>query len=146
MPRMERNQRWWNHSSSLTRSLPYRRVGTTTALYTWISVEAEWVTLPYSLWPSSKQTAGFGQALVKILADCGVIGDDAPKYIYSKPDKFKCLRTPKLLELMRSGRNPKRRVSSNLPLFNCGIELIQTAGTFMPGKFKFAPFNPQNWT
>ena len=33
--------------------------------------------LPYSLWQSSKGTAGFGQAVVKILADYGIIGDDA---------------------------------------------------------------------
>ena len=39
--------------------------------------EAERVTLPYSLWQSSKGTAGFGQAVVKILADCGIAGDDA---------------------------------------------------------------------
>ena len=33
--------------------------------------------LPYSLSQSSKGTAGFGQAVVKILADCGITGDDA---------------------------------------------------------------------
>ena len=35
------------------------------------------MTLPYSLWQSSKGTAGSGQAVVKILANCGIIGDDA---------------------------------------------------------------------
>ena len=35
------------------------------------------MTLPYSLWQSSKRTAGSGQAVVKILANCGIIGDDA---------------------------------------------------------------------
>ena len=38
--------------------------------------QEEWVTLPCSLWQSSKGTAGFGQAIVKILVDCGIIGDD----------------------------------------------------------------------
>ena len=37
------------------------------------------MTPPYSLWQSSKGTAGFGQVVVKILADCGIIGDDASK-------------------------------------------------------------------
>ena len=32
-------------------------------------------------------------------------------------------------------------VSSNLPLFNNGIELIQRVGTCMPVKFKLTPFN-----
>ena len=35
--------------------------------------EAKRVTLPYSLWQSSLRTAGFGQAVVKILTDCGII-------------------------------------------------------------------------
>ena len=35
------------------------------------------MTLPYSLQESSKRTAGFGQAVVMILADCGSTGDDA---------------------------------------------------------------------
>ena len=35
------------------------------------------MTLPYSVWQSSKGTAGFGQAVVKVLADGGIIGDDA---------------------------------------------------------------------
>ena len=39
--------------------------------------EAERVTLPYSLWQSFKGTAGFTPAVVRILADCGIIGDDA---------------------------------------------------------------------
>ena len=39
--------------------------------------EAERVTLPYSLWQSSKGTTELGQTVVKILADCGIIGDDA---------------------------------------------------------------------
>ena len=39
--------------------------------------EAERVTLPYSLSQSSKGTAGFAQAVIKIHADCGIIGDDA---------------------------------------------------------------------
>ena len=34
------------------------------------------MTLPYSLWQSSKGTAGFGQAVVRKLADCGIVGDD----------------------------------------------------------------------
>ena len=41
------------------------------------SGEAERTTLPYSLLQSSKGTAGFVQAVVKILADCGIIGNDA---------------------------------------------------------------------
>ena len=39
--------------------------------------EAEQVTLPYSFCQSCKGTAGFGQVVVKIFADCGIIGDDA---------------------------------------------------------------------
>ena len=39
--------------------------------------EAKRVTLPYSLCQSSKGTAGFRQAVVKVLAECGIIGDDA---------------------------------------------------------------------
>ena len=39
--------------------------------------EAERMTLPYCLWQSSKETAGFGYTVVDILADCGLIGDDA---------------------------------------------------------------------
>ena len=35
------------------------------------------MTPPYSLWQSSKGTAGFGQVVVKILVDHGTIGDDA---------------------------------------------------------------------
>ena len=35
------------------------------------------MTLPYSLWLSSKETAGFGQTVVKIPFDCGIIGYDA---------------------------------------------------------------------
>ena len=35
------------------------------------------MTLPYSLWQSSKGTAGFGQAFVGIIADCGIVGEDA---------------------------------------------------------------------
>ena len=35
------------------------------------------MTLPYSLWQSFKGTAGFGQAVVKILADCGINRDSA---------------------------------------------------------------------
>ena len=34
---------------------------------------AEQVTLPYSLRQSSKGAAGFGQAVVNIIADCGII-------------------------------------------------------------------------
>ena len=39
--------------------------------------EAERVTLAYSLSQSSEGTAGFGQVVVKILADCGITRDDA---------------------------------------------------------------------
>ena len=39
--------------------------------------EAERGTVPYSLRQSSKGTAGFGQEVVKILADFGIFGDDA---------------------------------------------------------------------
>ena len=35
------------------------------------------MTLPYSLCQSCKGTVGFGQAVVKILADRGIIGHDA---------------------------------------------------------------------
>ena len=35
------------------------------------------MTLPYSFSQSSKETVGFGQAVVKILADCGITGNDA---------------------------------------------------------------------
>ena len=35
------------------------------------------MTLPYSIRQSSKGTAGFGQAVVKILVDGGIFGDDA---------------------------------------------------------------------
>ena len=35
--------------------------------------DVEWMTLSYSLWPSSKGTASFGQVVVKIFADCGII-------------------------------------------------------------------------
>ena len=38
-------------------------------------------TLPYPISLSSKATAGFGQAVVKILADCGIIWDDATQVI-----------------------------------------------------------------
>ena len=33
--------------------------------------------LPHCRWQSPKGTAGSGQAAVRILADCGMIGDDA---------------------------------------------------------------------
>ena len=46
-------------------------------VYLYFCGEAEQVTLPYSLWQSSTGTAGFGQAVVKILSDSGIIGDDA---------------------------------------------------------------------
>ena len=49
--------------------------------------EAERVTLSYSLSQSSKGTAGFGQAGVKILGDCGIIGDDATKV----SELFRCV-------------------------------------------------------
>ena len=47
------------------------------ALYTWIFMErrSKWVV--HTLWQSSKGTAGFGQVVVKVLADCGIIVDDA---------------------------------------------------------------------
>ena len=35
--------------------------------------QEEWMTLPYSLWQSSKRSAGFEQAVLKILADRGIM-------------------------------------------------------------------------
>ena len=63
--------------------------------------------------------------------------------VQSEPDIFKCLGTPKLLELVWSWNHPKFkcRMSSNLPLFNYGIHLIWTAGTYTSGNFKLAPFS-----
>ena len=46
------------------------------SVYLNLCEELEQMTLPYSLL-SSKQTDGFVQLVVKILADCGIIGDDA---------------------------------------------------------------------
>ena len=62
-------------------------------------------------------------------------------HVQSKADKFKCLRTSELLELIQSWSNPKFQINSNLSLSNYGTELIQRAWTFMPDKFKFAPFS-----
>ena len=39
--------------------------------------------------------------------------------------------------------NSKCWISSNLSLLNYGIKLIQRVGTFMPDKFKFAPFSTE---
>ena len=65
-------------------------------------------------------------------------------HLQSKPDNFKCLGTPNLLELMRSWSNRKCWIRSNLPLLSYGIQLIRRAGTFKPDKFRFVPFHPQN--
>ena len=46
------------------------------SLYLDLCGETERVTLPYSLLRSSQGIAGFGQAVVEILADCGIAGDD----------------------------------------------------------------------
>ena len=61
----------------------------------------------------------------------------------SKPNKFKCLRTTKLLDLIQSFSNLKCQISSNFPLFKCEIEVLQRPGTSMPDsdKFKFHPFS-----
>ena len=44
------------------------------------------------------------------------------------------------LNLSKAGI-PKCWISSNLPLFNYGLEVIQRARTFLPDKFKFTPFS-----
>ena len=62
-------------------------------------------------------------------------------HIQSKPDKFRCLRTPKLPEPIWSWSNTKCWISSNLLLFNYGIELIWRARTSLPRKFKTAPIS-----
>ena len=53
----------------------------------------------------------------------------------------KCPMTQKMFELIQSWSNPKCQISSNLSLFNNGIVLIQTAGTFILDKFRFASFS-----
>ena len=85
MPKMECKQRRPNRSSSLI-CFPIENPGLCTVqevgnddgpVYLELRRGAEQVTLPSSLWQSSKGTGSFGQAVVKILADCGIIGDDA---------------------------------------------------------------------
>ena len=69
-------------------SAPYRREGMTSTLYTRIFMDRRSDWLPHSLWQSSKGTAGFGHAVIKILADCGISTDDA---ISSVTKVFHCV-------------------------------------------------------
>ena len=48
-----------------------------TALYTRIFVERRSERLCHTLFESLPKEPGFGQAVVKILADCSITGDDA---------------------------------------------------------------------
>ena len=64
----------------------------------------------------------------------------------SEPDKFKCLRTQKLPQLIQSWSKQKCWIHSNLTVLNYGTEALCRVGTFMLFKFRFTPFHAQNWT
>ena len=69
-----------------------------------------------------------------------------PYRVIVQVDKFWCLRTSKLLELIWSCSNPKCPRSSDLPSFSYEIEPTWRVWILMPGKFKSAPLHPHNWT
>ena len=115
-------------------------------------------------------TLTWGSALLYILGPTCQFTSSNSQFTQFKSDRLKCLWTQKLTELIQSWSNQKCWISSNLPVFNYGIELIWIVGTFMlnklkfcsffnngikliwkteifsAGKFKFVPFHPQIWT
>ena len=114
--------------------------------------------------------------LISLVKKCQVKGvtEERPNQsfltpsIQSKPVKFKCLRTPKLFELIWSWNNPKCwicsiypysamvlnlskewelscRISSNFLFFQTW-NLTSEKETFILDKFNFAPLHRNNWT